>query len=73
MPDKSVRDERASHQCACTHVHWYQQTYPAPGCVPYSQPQIWYGTVTSGGVTTISDVSSVAAGDASTYSVSISN
>ena len=41
-----LRAEREAHQCTCTHIHW--QTYPAPGCVPYVQPQIWYDTVTTG-------------------------
>lgn len=45
---EKLRAERVAHQCSCTHVHWYQQTYPIPGCAPYVQPQIWYGTVTSG-------------------------
>ena len=45
---EKLRAERAAHHCTCTHVHWYQQTYPIPGCAPYVQPQIWYGTVTTG-------------------------
>ena len=43
---EKLRTERAAHQCPCTHIHW--QTYPVPGCAPYVQPQIWYGTVTTG-------------------------
>ena len=42
---EKLRAERAAHQCTCTHIHW--QTSPLPGCAPYIQPQIWYGTVTS--------------------------
>jgi hypothetical protein len=45
---EKLRAERTAYQCACTHVHWYTQTYQIPGCAPYVQPQIWYGTMTSG-------------------------
>jgi|SRR5208282_4315619 len=57
---EKLRAERNTRQCTCIHVHW--QTYPVPGCAPVV-PQIWYGTVTSGGtsdfaVTTTNAVSS---------------
>jgi hypothetical protein len=46
---EKLRAERETHtcqRCTCMHVHW--QTYPLPGCAPYIQPQVWYGTVTAG-------------------------
>ena len=45
---EKLRAERGAHQChgcTCTHVHWYQQTYPIPGCAPYVLPQVWTRTV----------------------------
>ena len=47
---EKLRAERATHHCvgcSCMHIHWYQQTYPIPGCAP-AMPQVWYGTVTAG-------------------------
>lgn len=68
---EKLRAERASHQCACTHVHWYHQTYPASGCAPYVQPQIWY---TSVGTSTVTTTNAAAGGgynpDVTTFSIS---
>ena len=53
---EKLRAERATHHCtgcSCMHIHYYP-TYPVvPGCAPYVQPQIWCGTVTSGGVSDV--------------------
>jgi hypothetical protein len=48
---EKLRAERGTHHCtgcSCMHIHY--QAYPIPGCAPYVQPQIWYGTVTSDSV-----------------------
>ena len=42
---RAERDAHHCHGCSCMHIHY--QTYPIPGCAPV-QPQIWYGTVTTG-------------------------
>lgn len=74
---EKLRAERAAHQCTCTHIHWHQQTYPIPGCAPHIQPQIWYGTVTSGGTSsyavTSANVAPGAAGYNPAVTLSISN
>jgi hypothetical protein len=45
---RAEREAHHCHGCTCMHIHWHQ-TYPLPGCAPYIQPQVWYGTVTAGG------------------------
>jgi hypothetical protein len=54
------------------HIHWYQQqAYPIPGCAPV-YPQVWCGTVTSGGTSDFAATvtTAAAAGAPAAYIVS---
>jgi hypothetical protein len=69
---RAEREAHHCHGCTCMHIHWHQ-TYPLPGCAPYIQPQVWFGTVTAGTSTNISyapwATTNVAAGGSSTLSL----
>lgn len=64
--------QMATHHCIgckCMQINYIP--YPLPGCAP-ALPQVWYGTVTSHAVTSVSGFPSVAAGEGlGTYQVSI--
>lgn len=72
---EKLRADRASHHCtgcSCMHIHWYQQqAYPIPGCAPV-YPQVWCGTVTSGGTSDFAATvtTAAAAGAPAAYIVS---
>ena len=66
---EKLRAERAAHHCTCTHVHWYQQTYPIPGCAP-AMPQVWYGTVTAGTSSTTTNYAAGCNPAVTTFSIS---